>query len=85
MDDASYPIGDRRLPALQHNALNIVITGGSSGIGRALVQRFCEAGHNVLFTYYNNKAGAYELVTAYPDRAQTVHCDQGDVNSISNL
>lgn len=33
-----------------HKPLNVVITGGSKGLGRALVKGFSKEGHNVLFT-----------------------------------
>lgn len=43
--------------------LNVLITGGSSGIGRSLVLRFARAGHRVLFTFFSNTAGAREVIS----------------------
>ena len=40
----------------------VVVTGGSSGIGRAIVKRCAAAGADVLFTYRANRAGAEEAV-----------------------
>lgn len=38
-----------------------LITGGSRGIGRAMVEEFAAAGYSVAFTYASNKAAAEEL------------------------
>ena len=35
-----------------------LVTGGSSGIGTAIVQSFAQAGAHVAFTYHSNKEGA---------------------------
>eukprot|EP00474_Spongospora_subterranea_P011489 CRZ11947.1 hypothetical protein [Spongospora subterranea] len=66
-------------------SLRVVITGGSSGIGRSVVQEFAEAGHQVLFTYLKNKAGADSLIAKYPNNTHAVYCDQGNLECISNL
>ncbi|KAI9001820.1 hypothetical protein DFJ74DRAFT_714441 [Hyaloraphidium curvatum] len=58
-----------RAPREGTNRLNVLITGGSSGIGRSLVLRFAEAGHRVLFTFFSNPAGAAEVVA---------HCAQAE-------
>ena len=42
--------------------MNVLITGGSRGIGRALVERFCAEGHRVTFFYNNNTEAAEETV-----------------------
>ena len=44
--------------------MNILITGGSRGIGRALVERLCSDGHKVVFFYKENTKAAEELVSA---------------------
>lgn len=41
--------------------MKIIITGGSRGIGRALVERFCADGHSVAFIY-NKSADAAEML-----------------------
>lgn len=42
----------------------VLITGGSRGIGRAMVQAFSAAGHSVAFTYHSNETAARELAPA---------------------
>ena len=53
---------------------SVLVTGGSRGIGRAIVKRFCEAGYAVAFTYLNSEAAAAELARecgAYAIRANS--------------
>lgn len=52
---------------------NILITGGSRGIGAACVRLFCERGYNVVFTYKNSRAEAQELEKT--TGAHAVYCD----------
>jgi NAD(P)-dependent dehydrogenase (short-subunit alcohol dehydrogenase family) len=59
--------------------LNVFVSGGSSGIGRHIVQTLCERGHHVLFTYYSNEAGARQLERKYKN-AKANYCDQGQLN-----
>ena len=48
-----------------------LVTGGTRGIGRAIVERFASAGASVAFTYHSSSAVADELVAQlqaqYPD------------------
>ena len=39
----------------------VLITGGSRGIGKAMVELFVKNGYKVAFTYKNTKAKAAEL------------------------
>lgn len=39
----------------------ILVTGGSRGIGRAVVQRLAQKGANVVFTYKENSAAAHQV------------------------
>lgn len=39
----------------------VLVTGGSRGIGRAIVEEFAAAGHKVSFTYAGNKSAADQL------------------------
>jgi len=48
----------------QLDGRNAIVTGGSRGIGRAIVARFVAAGARVLFTYKENEAAATEVANA---------------------
>lgn len=57
----------------------VLVTGGSSGIGRATVQRFAAAGHRVWFTFRSGKTRADELVASLPGKDVTAFpFDQGN-------
>jgi NAD(P)-dependent dehydrogenase (short-subunit alcohol dehydrogenase family) len=62
--------------------MNFFITGGSRGIGAALVEHAVEEGHDVAFTYISNEAKAHEVAkkcAALRDGA-IVRCYQLDVS-----
>ena len=40
---------------------NVLVTGGSRGIGKSIVEAFCNTGYNVAFTYKNSDKAASEL------------------------
>lgn len=65
-------------------ALNVIITGGSSGIGRSMVDIFCAAGHNVLFTYLSSTTDALTIENKWPT-ATKARLDQGEVASVLNF
>ncbi len=57
----------------------VLITGGTGGIGRALVRAFSEAGYAVAFTYKSNAEAAAELKAvyrAYPIKADCRNADE---------
>jgi 3-oxoacyl-[acyl-carrier protein] reductase len=67
-------------PSLQDPGLNgsiAVVTGGSRGIGRAIVEVLAAAGMDVTFTYRENGAAAAEVVAAIP--GGKVHAEMLDV------
>jgi len=58
----------------------VLITGGSRGIGKAMVELFCEKGYSVAFTYKNSESEAKslaELTGAYAIYAD--NASEGDV------
>lgn len=46
---------------------NALVTGGSRGIGRAIVERLAGAGMDVTFTYVSNEAAAQDVIDSNPD------------------
>ncbi len=48
-----------------------VVTGGSRGIGRAIVERLANDGMEVVFTYLSNKEAADEVIAANPGKKIT--------------
>ncbi len=58
----------------------VLITGGSRGIGRAIVERFAAFGARVFFTYHQQEAAAEEVVAA--SGAEKIKCSQRDPAAI---
>lgn len=56
-----------------------VVTGGSRGIGRAIVERLARDGANVVFCYQRDEASAQAVVDACADLAGDVHATQIDL------
>ena len=59
---------------------NIVITGGSRGIGAAAVRRFTERGDRVYFLYASNEEAASAV--AEKTGARAIRCDVSDGNAV---
>ena len=58
---------------------NVLVTGGSRGIGRAIVKAFSEKGYNVAFTYKASHDEAMALSSetgAYPIKADSKSADE---------
>jgi len=69
-----------------HVPRSVLVTGGSSGIGRAVVQRVAAEDFDVCFTYRSGEARARELVEALPGRRlRALPFDQGDHESVEQL
>ena len=60
---------------------NIVITGGSKGIGAAMVKIFAENGDNVFFNYNKSEKEAYELAQKY-ENVETCKADLSKMEEI---
>lgn len=58
-----------------------IVTGGSRGIGRAIVERFSAAGARVYFSFKSSAEAAGEVARA--TGAEAVCCDQGDGGAIA--
>jgi len=57
-----------------------LVTGGSRGIGRAIVMRLAEAGAKVAFVYHSNQAAADQLVQELADKKLEAWALQGDAS-----
>ncbi len=61
--------------------MNAIVTGGSRGLGRAIVERLCADGWNVAFSFLANQQAADELVAATargPGTAVGIRADVAD-------
>lgn len=62
-----------------------LVTGGSRGIGRAVVRRLVAEGARVRFSYASNRHEAEQLVADSQGRASAVGCDMRDRDALSRL
>lgn len=71
---------------LEHDAVALV-TGGSRGIGAAVVQRFAQLGAKVAFTFREDEKAAQEVVAAAPDpdRVLALRSDVADEAQVRQL
>ncbi|TMH29657.1 MAG: 3-oxoacyl-ACP reductase FabG [Betaproteobacteria bacterium] len=59
-----------------------IVTGGSRGIGRAIVERLADEGADVTFFFRDNAAAAEEVVVAGRVAGRTVASEQVDVRDV---
>jgi 3-oxoacyl-[acyl-carrier protein] reductase len=65
--------------------VRILITGGASGLGQVITQRFCATGDNaVYFTFSKSSAAAADIVARYP-ASESIGCDFTDDASLARL
>jgi 3-oxoacyl-[acyl-carrier protein] reductase len=60
-----------------------LVTGGSRGIGRAMVEEFCAAGYAVAFTYSSNREAAGALVECMRSQGRAAAAYQADVRDFA--
>lgn len=58
---------------------SVLVTGGTRGIGRAIVEAFAPTGARIAFTYHSSSDTADALVSELEDRGVTAMAIQGDV------
>ncbi|MEV4567772.1 SDR family oxidoreductase [Nonomuraea sp. NPDC049419] len=64
---------------------NAVVTGGSRGIGRAVVERLAGDGATVVFSYVADEAAARQVEEACGGRAVAVQADAADPAQVERL
>lgn len=64
--------------------MNILVTGGASGIGRAISEELLQSGHAVLITYHRSEKSAKRLSEAYP-RAYIYQADLADSAQLAGV
>jgi len=65
------------------NGKNALITGGSRGIGEALVRSYAAQGANVVFTYRSSAERAEKIVNDLSTSDNTIRAIQSDASSFS--
>ncbi|TAG50153.1 MAG: SDR family oxidoreductase [Runella slithyformis] len=63
---------------------NVIVTGGSRGIGRSIVKQLAGHGANVLFTYNNNETAAKET-EALASGSKGIKADMTNLSDINRL
>lgn len=63
----------------------VLVTGASSGIGRATAELFGEGGANVVITYLNNETGANEAIANIVSKGGKAIAIQADFTKIANV
>lgn len=66
----------------------VLVTGGSRGIGSAIVELFAQRGYRVMFTYRTNQQKADELVAALdakPAQVRALRADVADAQSAGKV
>ena len=56
---------------------NVLITGGSRGIGKTMVKKFAEAGYNVILNYNKSEASALEIAEDHDN----IHIFKADISN----
>jgi 3-oxoacyl-[acyl-carrier protein] reductase len=72
------------LESLQLRGRAALVTGGSRGIGRAVVDRLAEAGSDVVVNYVRDRTAAENAVRSAQKRGVRAFAVQGDVSRLSD-
>jgi enoyl-[acyl-carrier protein] reductase III len=63
----------------------ILVTGGSSGLGRAIAERFARDGDDVFINYHSNDEAAKEAEAAVAELGGTPHLIKADVGTLEGV
>ena len=64
---------------------NVVITGGSGGLGQAMASAFAAAGYDVLINYHRDEDGANTAAAKVRDHGRDAVVLQGDVSVAADV
>jgi enoyl-[acyl-carrier protein] reductase III len=65
--------------------MSVCVTGGSSGIGRAIAERLARPGGDVFVNYHSNDAAAADTAAAIEAKGATAHLCKLDVGTIEGV
>ncbi|WP_320536107.1 SDR family NAD(P)-dependent oxidoreductase [Pseudarthrobacter sp. IC2-21] len=65
--------------------LSILVTGGSSGIGRAIAERLAKPGSDVFIAYHSNDDAASEAAEKIRQRGASAHLLKADMGSLGDI
>lgn len=65
--------------------MSICVTGGSSGLGRAIAERFARTGTDVFVNYHSNDAAAEEAVAAVEAAGGVAHLVKANVGTLEGV
>jgi enoyl-[acyl-carrier protein] reductase III len=65
--------------------MSILVTGGSSGLGRGIAERFARDGNDVFVNYHANDEAAAEAEAAIAERGGTPHLIKADIGTVEGV
>jgi 3-oxoacyl-[acyl-carrier protein] reductase len=63
----------------------ILITGGTRGIGKGIIETLVKTGYKIVFTYVSSKELATELEEKYPEDVSGYQCNCADIEDVERL
>lgn len=60
------------------------VTGGASGLGRSIVDKFVDENHKVVFTYFKSEEKAQNIINEYGDKVYGIKTDATDYDEVLN-
>jgi NAD(P)-dependent dehydrogenase (short-subunit alcohol dehydrogenase family) len=74
------------MPVFDFSGQNILVTGASRGIGKAIATKFADSGGNVTIHYHKNRKAAEEVFSLLkPNHHTIIQADLSDPNEVENL